>query len=113
RLPSPASHGEGPGKSIPGLAEITPNVGFVGHRRRGLNARSTVRCGALNLQGGRSLALPESCWRPLCAGGADGGTRTRNLPLTRRTLCQLSYVGVSARSYSPVAKGGRLGAGRR
>src|SRR5665213_3749570 len=27
--------------------------------------------------------------------GADGGIRTHDLPLTRRLLCQLSYVGVS------------------
>ena len=25
--------------------------------------------------------------------GADGGIRTHDLPLTRRLLCQLSYVG--------------------
>jgi hypothetical protein len=26
--------------------------------------------------------------------GADGGIRTHDLPLTRRLLCQLSYVGI-------------------
>src|SRR4029077_9595782 len=33
---------------------------------------------------------------PWCSGcnGADGEIRTHDLPLTRRLLCQLSYVGV-------------------
>ena len=32
----------------------------------------------------------------LRVGGADGEIRTHDLPLTRRLLCQLSYVGTSA-----------------
>ena len=34
-------------------------------------------------------------------GGADAGTRTPNLPLTRRTLCQLSYAGMCSHRRRP------------
>ena len=36
---------------------------------------------------------PASDWRMRVWHGADGGIRTHDLPLTRRLLCQLSYVG--------------------
>jgi hypothetical protein len=45
-----------------------------------------------------SLALPAS--QP----GADGEIRTHDLPLTRRLLCQLSYVGKLVCE----ARGGRM-----
>ena len=39
--------------------------------------------------------------RPPTRGRALGGSRTRNLPLTRRTLCQLSYEGDAIRLGHP------------
>src|SRR5207302_5669828 len=44
--------------------------------------------------------------------GADGGTRTPDLPLTRRLLCQLSYVGARVRVYGFGLSCGRAGAAR-
>jgi hypothetical protein len=39
-------------------------------------------------------AFAGSCGdRAAGPAGADGGIRTHDLPLTRRLLCQLSYVG--------------------
>ena len=35
----------------------------------------------------------------LLSGGADDGTRTRNLLITNQLLCQLSYVGKAAEDY--------------
>src|SRR2546426_12426416 len=40
---------------------------------------------------------------PLAPAGAGGGSRTRDLPLTRRVLCRLSYASLSARFYCAVS----------
>ena len=38
---------------------------------------------------------------PNVRGGADDGTRTRNLLFTKQLLCQLSYVGMQDGAASP------------
>ena len=47
------------------------------------------------------FALPLS-YRGIFFLKADGGSRTHNLSLTRRLLCQLSYVGMVALTTFPV-----------
>jgi hypothetical protein len=44
---------------------------------------------------GHNLLAPGAQRKPRfpLIRGADGGIRTHDLPLTRRLLCQLSYVG--------------------
>ncbi len=47
----------------------------------------------------------------VASSGADDGNRTRNLPLTRRLLCRLSYVGTPFRRRSDYTKGFDFGQG--
>ena len=61
--------------------------------------------------GGGGTEASDSCGHPLGADnslswgvfpgdpGAGGGSRTHDLPLTRRLLCQLSYAGPRATVY--------------
>lgn len=65
-----------------------PAVNFMSHR---------------SLQKGASRGMITPLW-----AGADAGTRTPNLMITRHLLCRLSYIGLTA----PVRNPRFIGAGR-